>query len=101
MTKIWTSFVQASKAPEAEDRERLSKEMYDDLLKLISDVSRSPLARKNIPENLLVDHFQCYTHETHKFYQQEAARSQNARPAEQAKREEWLKGERMQSTFDG
>ncbi len=93
MTKIWTSFVQGSKAPTVEDQERLSKETYDDLWKLVLDISKSPLARKNIPEKLLEDHFQCYMHETPKFYQDEAARSQNSKPVEQAKREEQFKGE--------
>ncbi len=85
MTKIWASFMQAGKAPKAEDRETMSKETYDDLWKLILEISKSPLARKNIPEKLFEEHFQRYMHETHKFYQDQAASSQNTRPAEQVK----------------
>ncbi len=95
MTKIWASFVGAGKAPKAEDQERLSKETYNDLWKLILEISKSQLATKNIPGKLFEVHFQCYMHETHKFYQDQAASSQDARPAEQEKREEQFKGERM------
>ncbi len=95
MAKIWNLFVEVNNTSDPAEKERKATEAYEAFWQLILKISKSDLATKNVPEDLLRDHFFECLRESQKFCQDQAASNQRFRASKMIERDENFKGERM------